>query len=135
MTEALFLDTSYILALVNTRDEFHHQALDLADQIDNRIITTEAILTEIGNALAKQQWRELAIDTLNDLRNDENIEVIPVSSDLFSKALKLYSSRMDKEWGLTDCISFVVMKDCKLMNALTTDHHFEQAGFKAILRY
>jgi predicted nucleic acid-binding protein len=135
MTEALFLDTSYILALVNTRDEFHHQAINLADKIDNRIITTEAILTEIGNALAKQQWRELAIDTLNDLRNDENIEIIPVSSDLFSKAFKLYSSRKDKEWGLTDCISFVVMKDRELMDALTTDHHFEQAGFKAILRY
>ncbi len=134
MTKPLFLDTSYILALVNTHDEFHHQALNLADQVNDKLMTTEAILIEIGNALAKLQWRELAIDTLNDLRDDENMDVIPVSFDLFSKAFALYASRMDKEWGLTDCISFVVMKEYKLADALTTDHHFEQAGFKALLR-
>ena len=134
MTKPLFLDTSYILALVNSHDEFHRQALELTDQIDDKLITTEAILIEIGNALAKPQWRELAVSTLNDLRDDDDVEILPVSVSLFSKSLKFYSSRMDKEWGLTDCISFVVMKDRKLTVALTTDHHFEQAGFKALLR-
>ena len=134
MTKPLFLDTSYILALVNSHDEFYRQASELTDQIDNKLITTEAILIEIGNALAKPQWRELAVDTLNDLRDDDDVEILPVGVNLFSKALKFYSSRMDKEWGLTDCISFVVMKDRKLTVALTTDHHFEQAGFKALLR-
>ena len=76
----------------------------------------------------------MSIETLNDLRNDESVEVIPISPKLFTKALKLYSSRLDKEWGMTDCISFVVMKDRKLTDALTTDHHFEQAGFKVLLR-
>lgn len=134
MTEPLFLDTSYILALINSHDEFHRQAIELADKIDEKIITTEAILTEIGNALSKAQWRELAVDTLNDLRDDDDVEILPVESKLFSTALKLYSSRMDKDWGLTDCISFVVMKDRKMRDALTTDHHFKQAGFKALLR-
>ncbi|CAN2042678.1 PIN domain-containing protein [Candidatus Magnetomoraceae bacterium gMMP-15] len=134
MTKPIFVDTSYILALLNSHDEFHNQALQLAGQIDSQLITTEAILTEIGNALSKPLWRKLAVDTLNDLRDDEDVEILPVSPDLFSKALKFYSCRMDKEWGLTDCISFVVMKDRNLTDALTTDHHFEQAGFNVLLK-
>jgi predicted nucleic acid-binding protein len=134
MTKPIFVDTSYFLALVNSHDEFHQLASNLGDQIEAKLITTEAVLTEIGNALAKSQWRELAVVTLNDLRDDEDVEILPITSQLFSKALKFYSSRMDKEWGLTDCISFVVMKERKLTDALTTDHHFEQAGFKSLLR-
>lgn len=133
MTNAIFMDTSYILALINACDEFHQQALNAADQIDGKFITTEAVLTEIGNALAKLQWRALAIDTINDLRDDDDVEVLSITPELFSKAFKFYSSRMDKEWGLTDCISFVVMKDRKMTDALTTDHHFEQAGFTALM--
>ena len=127
------MDTGYVLALLNSHDEFHNQALHLADKINSQLITTEAILTEIGNALAKPLWRQLAVNTLNDLRDDEGVEILPVSPYLFSEALRFYSCRMDKEWGLTDCISFVVMKDKKLTDVLTTDHHFEQAGFKALL--
>ncbi|MGD9975625.1 MAG: type II toxin-antitoxin system VapC family toxin [Desulfatirhabdiaceae bacterium] len=134
MTNPIFVDTSYFLALINSHDEFHHQASLLGDQIDVKLIKTEAVLTEIGNALAKSQWRILAVDTLNDLRDDEDVEILSITPQLFSKTLKLYSSRMDKDWGLTDCISFVVMKERKLTDALTTDHHFEQAGFKCLLR-
>ena len=134
MSKSIFIDSSYILALVNTHDEFHKIAKRLANEINTKLVTTEAILVEIGNALSRLQWRELSIATLNDLRNDESVKVIPISPELFTKALKLYSSRLDKEWGMTDCISFVVMKDRKLTDALTTDHHFEQAGFKVLLR-
>jgi len=134
MTKPIFVDTSYFLALLNSHDEFHQRATIAADQVDAKLITTDAVLTEIGNALAKSQWRELAVDTLNDLRDDEDVEILSISSEVFSKALNFYSSRMDKEWGLTDCISFVVMEDRKLTDALTTDHHFEQAGFKSLLR-
>ncbi len=134
MTKPIFVDTSYFLALLNSHDEFHQRATIAADQVDAKLITTDAVLTEIGNALAKSQWRELAVDALNDLRDDEDVEVLSISPELFSKALNFYSSRMDKEWGLTDCISFVVMKDRKLTDVLTTDHHFEQAGLKSLLR-
>ncbi len=134
MSKHIFLDTSYVLSLVNANDEYHNTALELANNIEAPLITTEAVLTEIGNALSKSQWRELSVETLNDLRTDDEVEVVTVSSDLFSKAIELYSSRMDKEWGLTDCISFVVMKDRNLTDALTTDRHFEQTGFKALLR-
>jgi predicted nucleic acid-binding protein len=134
MNKMVFIDTSYLLALVNTQDEFHEKAQHLAQEVTERLMTTEAILTEFANSLTKPQWRQLAVDTINDLRNDPDVKIISVSSDLFSKGLKLYSERLDKEWSLTDCISFEVMNEHRLVNALTTDHHFEQAGFRVLLR-
>ncbi len=134
MKKSLFIDTSYILALLNAQDEFHCQAVSLADKLDGSFMTTEAVLTEIANALAKPQWRALAIDTINNLRDDNDVEVVSITPKLFSKAMEFYASRMDKEWGLTDCLSFIVMKEKKLTDVQTTDHHFEQAGFTPLMR-
>jgi len=130
---AIFLDTSYILALVNTSDEYHQHASKAALETQGPFVTTEAVLTEIGNALARLRWRSLGVATLEDLRNDPEIEVLSVSTELFDRAVTLYAARMDKEWGVTDCISFVVMQERGLTAALTTDVHFQQAGFRALL--
>ncbi|MFO0968025.1 MAG: hypothetical protein U0793_20915 [Gemmataceae bacterium] len=62
------------------------------------------------------------------------MEIVPLSEDLYAEAVTLYRARPDKEWGLTDCVSFVVMTQRRITEALTADEHFEQAGFKAILR-
>ena len=64
------------------------------------------------------------------MRNDDEVEVLSVSRKVFSEALKFYSSRRDKDWGLTDCISFVVMQAHKLTDALTTDNHFDVGKFR-----
>ena len=93
MNKMLFVDTSYFLALVNTQDEYHERAQNLADQITERLITTEAILTEFANSLTKPQWRQLAVDTINDLSDDPDVKIISVTSDLFSRSLKLFSER------------------------------------------
>ena len=98
-----------------------------------RFVITEAVLTQIGNTLSRLRWRSAAVSTIEDLQNDPDIEVVSVSSELFDRATRLYSSRMDKEWGLTDCISFVVMNDMEITDMLTTDYHFRQAGFQALL--
>jgi predicted nucleic acid-binding protein len=129
----LFIDTGYILALVNTADRHHERARATALAARPPFITTEAVLVEIGNALSKARWRHLGIATLHDLRTDPEIEVVPVGSALFDRAVALYGSRPDKEWGLTDCISFVVMQERNLAHALTTDRDFEQAGFQNAL--
>jgi predicted nucleic acid-binding protein len=129
----IFIDTAYILALVNTADQHHLQAEAAATAVTPPFVTTEAVLVEIGNALSKVRWRHLGIETLHDLRTDPDIEVVPVDATLFDRALALYSSRTDKEWGLTDCISFVVMQERNLTHALTTDRDFEQAGFQNAL--
>jgi predicted nucleic acid-binding protein len=133
MKRPVFLDTSYILALVNTKDRLHPAARKLSEAFFNPVVTTEAVLTEIGNSLCKVQWRSLGAEVIGDLRNDPETEIIPVSSELFSGGLELYTDRTDKEWSLTDCISFVVMKAYKLTEALTSDHHFRQAGFNVLL--
>jgi predicted nucleic acid-binding protein len=72
----------------------------------------------------------LGFAIINDLRTDPNIETIPVDATFFDRAVELYGSRSDKEWGLTDCISFVVMQERGLTHVLTTDRHFAQAGFQ-----
>ena len=129
----IFIDTSYVLALVNAADKYHERACAGALQVSGPFITTEAVLTEIGNALSRTRWRALGVATLHDLRTDPNIEAAPVDAPLFERAVALYIARKDKEWGLTDCISFVLMQERRLTHALTTDRHFEQAGFQNAL--
>lgn len=133
MKAPVFIDTGYVLALLNTGDEHHDRAAMAARQVKPPFVTTEAVLTEIGNALSRARWRALGYATIQDLRVDPNIEVVPVDAVLFDRALVLYGERLDKEWGLTDCISFVVMQDRKLTQAVTTDRHFGQAGFVNLL--
>lgn len=129
----VFIDTGYVLALINTDDRFHERARAAASQVAAPFITTEAVLTEIGNALSRQQWRSLGVAALRDLRSSSDVQIVSIDAGLFDRAVALYSSRPDKEWGLTDCISFVVMQERGLIQALTTDRHFEQAGFQNAL--
>ena len=83
--------------------------------------------------MARLRYRDAAIELLDALEEDPNIKIIPLSEELYNRAMELYRQRPDKEWGITDCISFVVMQDYELTEALTTDEHFKQAGFKALL--
>ena len=133
MSGPTFIDTSYVLALVNTGDHWHERARVAASKVNPPLITSEAVLVEIGNALSRTGWRHLGIATLQDLRADPDIEVVPVDSKLFDRALALYISRPDKEWGMTDCISFTLMQTRSLTHVLTADRHFEQAGFQNLL--
>jgi predicted nucleic acid-binding protein len=86
-------------------------------------------MMEIGNALAKRRYRKAAVTLLEAIEQDSRIEVVPLSEDLYAQAADLYKRRADKEWGLTDCVSFVLMREKGLQEALTTDDHFRQAGF------
>jgi uncharacterized protein len=132
----IFLDAAYAIALSAPSDQYHDLAVTYAEQIElegTPLITTRAIMLEIGNALAKLRYRNAAIELLDSLEDDPTIEIIPISEELYNHAFQLYRNRQDKEWGLTDCISFVVMKNQKIIDALTTDEHFIQAGFNALL--
>jgi predicted nucleic acid-binding protein len=91
-------------------------------------------LIEIGDAMAEKRSRRAAIAAINALEEDENLKIIPNSKELYNRAFALYQSRPDKEWGMTDCISFVAMGDEGITEALTTDTHFQQAGFVALMR-
>ena len=103
-------------------------------EIDNRrLVTTQLILVEIGNGLSSRQFRQKAASIIRNLQEDPIVDVIPVTPAAFSLALELFEQRPDKDWGFTDCFSFVVMRDIGLSDALTTDDHFRQAGFNALL--
>lgn len=135
--DEVFLDTSYALALAAPTDAYHQRALLLANEIEAAnatLVTTRAILLEIGNALARQRYRAAAIALLQALETDPGVEVLPLSEALYAEALALYTSRPDKEWGLIDCASFVVMSQRGLTKALSADEHFQQCGFRALLR-
>jgi len=88
---------------------------------------------EIANALSGQRYRRAAMELLQSLEADPRVKIIPLSEALYAQAFRLYCERPDKEWGLTDCISFVVMQDRKITESLTTDEHFQQAGLRALL--
>jgi uncharacterized protein len=132
--KAVFLDTFFIQALLNRRDNFHAKAKALFSQVQviPEVWTTEAVLIEVGNALASIN-REGAAEFIRSCYTTPNLKVIPADTPLLKRAVKLYETRTDKEWGLTDCISFVVMKDRRITLALSADVHFRQVGFTTML--
>jgi uncharacterized protein len=133
----VFLDASHLIALASIGDEYHRKAIEVAEKIateGRRVVTTEAVLLEVGNSLAKRRYRQGVVALLRSLTDDTSAIIEPITTVLFHRGLDLFEARLDKEWGLVDCISFVVMWDRALTEALTSDEHFEQAGFIALLR-
>jgi hypothetical protein len=129
----VFADTNYYLALFGPRDQYHAVAVAWSKQENLTLVTSEFVLAEVGNALTRGQDRALFVELVRTLRADPETELVPLSSDLFNRALDLFARRPDKAWSLTDCTSFVVMTDRRLTDALTADQHFVQAGFRALL--
>ncbi len=128
------IDTSYLLALVNPRDTLHSRAQAWARTVTEPLVVTEYVLWELVNALSMPQDRPKAHAIVQRLCSASDCELIPASTELFQAGLQLHARRMDKEWSLTDCITFLVMQRRSIVRALTFDHHFEQAGFEALLR-
>lgn len=130
----VFVDTSFVVALVNEKDQHHDRASELADLFDGYpLITTDAVLLEIGNALARN-FKEQASETIEDFLTSDEVEIVNLNAGLFQRALELYRTHQDKAWGMTDCVSFVVMQERGIVDALTNDKDFRQAGFNALMR-
>jgi len=133
VSENIFIDTGFVIALINKRDRYHKQARILADQYDRQpLLITDAILLEIGNALARGFKVEASEIIANFMISDE-VKVVRLSPQLFDEAFALYRKYQDKEWSLVDCVSFVVMQKENITQALTFDRHFVQAGFEALM--
>ncbi|MFI5381130.1 MAG: type II toxin-antitoxin system VapC family toxin [Tepidisphaerales bacterium] len=132
--KAVFADSFYFLALLNADDEAHQAAAAFAGDPGTRFVTTAWILTEVADGLAKSLARTIFADLLRDLDTDPQAELISADPDLWRRGCELYAQRTDKKWSLTDWISFVVMADNGIVDALTADHHFAQAGFNPILK-
>ena len=130
----VFADTSYFVALLNPGDEYHDAAVELTETFDGQIVTTSWVLVELGNFLAGSPNRALLASLVRTLRASARTRIVGATERSFHEGLDLYARRPDKRWSLTDCMSFTTMRRGRLTAALTTDQHFAQAGFEALLR-
>jgi uncharacterized protein len=131
-----FVDASGWIALVNRNDSLHGQAVRLFQQrLDEGggFVTSSVVLLEVGNWLSPIPLRPLASRLLERIDHSQRIEVVELTSELCRKGWQLYGERADKGWGAIDCISFIIMRERNILEALTGDHHFQQAGFTALL--
>ena len=133
----VFIDSGIAIALASRRDQHHQRAVELATEIKSsatRLVTTQAVILEIGNSLSQTKYRAAGVRLISSLRSDSNVEIVSTDDELFDKSFALFADRDDKQWSLTDCMSFVVMDSRGITDALTPDHHFVQAGFNALMR-
>lgn len=129
----IFADTSFYVALMNVHDVHHAQALEFLRAPTGKVITTDYVVVEVGNFMRRPPDRPYFLALIKDLADDENTTILDASRDLRDRGIDVYRQHSDKSWSLTDCISFVVMRDLGMQDALTADRHFEQAGFRALL--
>lgn len=137
MKRTVFVDTVAWLALTNKSDDLHAEAQKVRDKLVKhqvQFVVTDYVLVEIANALSKIPFRSAVVQLITFIQQSENIRIFEVDKGIFNEAWDLYSTRMDKEWSMTDCISFAVMKQIGINEAFTTDHHFEQAGFTILIK-
>lgn len=130
---AVFADTFFYLALLNDSEPGYARAL-AESKLPRTIVTTEFVLLELGNACARAEDHADFLALIAGMRASPRVRIIPLSSEILNRGLARMQERDDKDWSLTDCISFIVMEDEGLRGALTGDQHFEQAGFTALLK-
>jgi predicted nucleic acid-binding protein len=130
-----FLDSSFIYALLNRNDQYHRQAVAVTRNFtrNDRFVLTDAIILEACSLLSSLRARASIISFLESIAGSEYYTTLHTGEDLFHQAYGYFVQHDDKEWSLVDCISFIVMRERNIPLALTADHHFDQAGFTAVL--
>ncbi len=134
----VFADTGYWIAVVNPHDDLHDKALQVSGSLGpHLIVTSEMVLSEVAAYFSDKgnRLRQGVVDLIRSIRANPNSRVVPQTSLQFQDALALYQQSFDKEWSLTDCSSFLIMRELKIGEALAHDKHFEQAGLVALLRH
>lgn len=131
---AVFADTYALIAWLSPNDAAHAKVCAHLDTFTGQLVTTEWVLMELADALSAPTARATAVAFLRAVRDDPLFEVVGYDLGVYQSGFDLFASRHDKAWSLTDCISFAVMTGHGLTDALTADHHFEQAGFRAVFR-
>ena len=140
MPETVFWDTSAFVALGNADDQLHDEAVLVSETLAQsraHVLTTSAVLTEVANTFSKAGWRSVAEQIVEAVRQSVAMglaTIIHVDASLWQRGWALFLARPDKDWGLTDCLSFVVMEEKAVSQAFTSDHHSEQAGFERLMQ-
>jgi uncharacterized protein len=134
---AVFIDTGYLVALLNRRDTLHNQAKALATRWQKRgnaAVTTDGVLIELANFFGKSSLRMECIAAISRIRAAQSWTIERLTPKLLERAETRYAAHPDKSWSLTDCVSMEVMLDRGLRDAATPDHHFAQAGFRVLMK-
>lgn len=129
-----FVDSGYLIALLDRTDALHHRARRWASLLDDHLVTTSAVWYEVFNHCSNRPLRPAVHGLYERLASNSKFETVIVGQNLFDRGLRFHAQRPDKHWSLTDCVSFTLMTERKITRALAYDHHFEQAGFEALLR-
>jgi predicted nucleic acid-binding protein len=132
--KTVFADTFYFLALYYPDDQHHARTVHVVSKLKTRFLTTDWVLAEVADALSGRSDHPYVAALIGRIRKSPVWEVLPATREQFDLALDFHAQYEDKEWTLTDCTSFLVMRERGISEALTGDHHFEQAGFVALLK-
>jgi len=129
----VFADAFYYIAMLNPADRFHSAAVESSKTLIGPVVTTIWVLMEVADALSHPTVRDRTHRFLQMVISDPKTITIADAEPWLTRGMALYGSRLDKDWSLTDCISFEVMTDRGISESLTGDHHFTQAGFQALV--
>lgn len=130
----VFADTSFFVAAIGRRDAYHKRAVEFMREYDGQVVTTDFVLVELANYLFRIKDRPFFAPVLQNIQANAQYVIVEATRELLERGIERYVSRPDKEWSLTDCISFVVMEELGVTDALTADRDFEQAGFMSLVR-
>ena len=130
----VFADTFYFFALLNPNDQAHRTAVSYSETFAGELVTTRLVLVEFADGFSSTQNRLLASNLIRSIQIDPEFTIVPLSDGLFERGLDLFTNRADKNWSLTDCLSFCVMEELGITQALTGDRPFAQAGFVPLLK-
>lgn len=130
----MLLDTSGLMCLFDRRERCHAEAAKLYDDARRRLTHSYILAEFIALTHARRAPRASAIEFAARLQESAEVEIIWVGEPAHLSAMTLLQNRLDKEWSLCDAVSFELMNQFNITEALTTDHHFEQAGFVRLLK-
>ena len=102
--------------------------------LEARIVTSDWVLVELANFMARSKSRDRVASFVRELQSDRRFDIVPATAAALEDGLNFYERHQDKQWSLTDCLSFQIMRREGITQALSADHHFEQAGFEILLK-
>ena len=129
----MFIDTSGLMCLFDARDHRHSSAVNYFDSTTARLTHNYVLAEFVALAIARRAPLAMALRFVDALSSNSEVEVTWISLELHQRAMQLLFDRSDKAWSLCDAVSFVLMNDRRITDALTTDSHFDQAGFVRLL--
>ena len=137
MIETVFVDSFAWIATINKSDNYHDICLGILEGFLNnhtKLITSNYIVVETINSLSRVEFRKTVIGFMDKLEKSPSVKIIKITDEIYNNAWMLYQQRMDKNWGITDCTSFEIMKIFNIKKAFTNDKHFEQAGYSLLVK-